>query len=128
MKPLNIMVVDDSKIIRKKLTAMFDAIGHKVVCEASTGVEAIKQYNSYKPDLVTMDITMPEMSGIEAVERIVKSNSKALIVMVTSHGQEQMVIEAIKAGAIGYLIKPFKQEKVVEQVNKVINEFLPAHL
>ena len=124
MKSLNIMIVDDSAIIIKKLKKIIEQLGHNVVAEANTGLQAILRYGKYNPDLVTMDITMPKMDGIEAVKQIKNEYEDALIVMVTSHGQEQIVINAIKAGAIGYILKPFKKDKIIEQIDIVINEFL----
>lgn len=121
--PLKILVVDDSAIIIKKLKRIIEELGHEVVGEARTGLEAIEVYRSLNPDLVTMDITMPEMNGIEAVKQIKMDFAEALIVMITSHGQEQMVIDAIRAGAKGYIIKPFKKEKIKEEIDNIIKEF-----
>jgi len=87
---LKILVVDDSLIIRKKITKLSAELGHKVVYGAKNGQEAIEKYKELKPDLVTMDITMPDMDGIEAVKHIINEDSEAKIIMVTSHGQEDM--------------------------------------
>ncbi len=118
------MVVDDSTITIKKLTQIIEELGHKVIVVAKDGKYAFDTYEQFTPDLVTMDITMPEMDGIEAVKQIKETFKDALIMMVTSHGQEEMVMDAIKAGARGYVIKPFKKEKVEEQINKIIEKFL----
>lgn len=123
MTSLNIMVVDDSAITIKKLTRMIEELGHSVVQVARTGRDAVEQYKLVNPDLVTMDITMPDMDGIEATRQIRSQYKDALIIMVTSHGQEQMVIDAIEAGALGYVIKPVKKEKLKESIDRIMNKF-----
>lgn len=120
MDSLNIMVVDDSGITVKKLTKMLEELGHRVVRVARTGREATEAYDAVNPDLVTMDITMPDMNGIDATREICTKYKDALVIMVTSHGQEQMVMDAIEAGALGYVIKPFKKEKIRETISKVM--------
>ncbi|MCX6076956.1 MAG: response regulator [Campylobacterales bacterium] len=122
-KMLKILIVDDSLIIRKKITTIVEKLGHEVVGEAKTGQEAIEIYESAKPDLVTMDITMPDMNGITAVKHIVEMDKNAKIIMVTSHGQEDMVIDSIKAGAVGYLLKPITDEKLAEIIGEVFLEY-----
>ncbi len=123
MTALRIMVVDDSNITTKKLGKMLEELGHDVVHTANTGSQAVDDYASVKPDLVTMDITMPDMDGIEATKRILAQDKDALIVMITSHGQEQMVIEAIEAGAKGYVLKPVNKEKLGEHLNQIIARY-----
>ncbi|MBG0776768.1 MAG: response regulator [Desulfovibrionaceae bacterium] len=123
-RKLNVMVVDDSSITLKKLTKMLEELGHKVTCSAKTGTDAVTAYRAEKPDLVTMDITMPDMDGIEATRRILAEDGDALIVMVTSHGQEQMVMDAIDAGAKGYVLKPVKSERLQETIDKIVEKFL----
>ncbi len=118
MSTVDIMIVDDSPIIRQKLTVMLEQIGYRVVQTAATGKEAIAAYRNQRPDLVTMDITMPDMDGIEATRAIIGEFPDAKIVMVTSHGQEKMVLEALKAGAKGYVIKPFQPHVVYEAIQK----------
>lgn len=120
MEPLKILVVDDSLITVKKLSGMLNLLGHKVVMTAGTGSEALAAYDSCIPDLVTMDITMPDMDGIEATRLIRERHPDARIVMVTSHGQERMVLDALKAGAKGYVLKPFRQEKLQEVIQESI--------
>ncbi|ADH85375.1 response regulator [Desulfurivibrio alkaliphilus] len=129
MTNLEIMVVDDSALTIKKLGAMLEQLGHQVSKTCKSGMEAVETFKYLKdkglprPDLVTMDITMPEMDGIAATSRILAMDPDALIIMVTSHGQEQMVIEAIEAGAKGYVLKPFKIEKLKESINQVITRY-----
>ncbi|MFA6195075.1 MAG: response regulator [Sulfurimonas sp.] len=120
---LKILIVDDSLIIRKKITTIVEKLGHKVVGQATTGQEAIDIYENVQPDLVTMDITMPDMNGITAVKHIMKINTNAKIIMVTSLGQEDMVIDSIKAGAIGYMLKPITDEKLAEIIGEVFLEY-----
>ena len=125
MKKLKILVVDDSLITVKKLAAMLTQMGHQVVRTAATGKEALEAYKECTPDLVTMDITMPDMDGIKSTRLIRSRFPEAVIVMVTSHGQEKMVLDALKAGAKGYLLKPFKQDKLQELVDSMIKRFYP---
>ncbi len=120
MDDLNILVVDDSPIITRKLTMMVELLGYKVVKTAATGKEALLAYRTCRPDLVTMDITMPEMDGIEATRLILAEFPEAKIVMVTSHGQEKMVFDALRAGARGYVLKPFDSHKVNEAIQKAL--------
>lgn len=117
MKYLQILVVDDSLITVKKLSSMLGLLGHKVIMTAASGKEALEAYGECKPDLVTMDITMPDMDGIEATKLIRERFPDANIIMVTSHGQEKMVLDALKAGAKGYLLKPFRLEKLKEVID-----------
>jgi len=114
------MVVDDSGITGKKLSKMLEGLGHSVVHISKTGKDAVDNYGTVKPDLVTMDITMPDMDGIEATRLIMAEHDNPLIVMVTSHGQEQMVMDAIDAGAKGYVLKPVKVEKLQESIEKAV--------
>jgi len=123
MKSLTFMVVDDSSITIKKLIKMLEESGHKVVFVAGTGQQAVDNYSMYMPDMVTMDIAMPDMDGIEATKRILEQHKDALIIMVTSHGQEQMVMDAIDAGAKGYVLKPVKKEKLKEHIEQVFEKY-----
>lgn len=118
MDSLDILVVDDSPIIVRKLSMLLEVLGYRVAGTAATGKEAIAAYKACKPDVVTMDITMPDMDGIEATRAIMGEFPNAKIIMVTSHGQEKMVLDALKAGAKGYVLKPFQQHKVYEAIQK----------
>ncbi|MDX1452154.1 MAG: response regulator [Oleiphilaceae bacterium] len=124
MISLNIMVVDDSPITIKKMRKLLEDLGHTVVQSCNTGKEAVECYAEVKPDLVTMDITMPDMDGITATKQIIAQDASALIMMVTSHGQQAMVLDAIKAGAKGYLLKPIKLENLRDSLNKVIDRYV----
>jgi len=101
VKKLKAMVVDDSTIMIVTITKMLNDLGNSVVALARTGVEATNKYSVYKPDIVTMDISMPDLSGIEAVKNIIAIDSKAIIIMITSQGQEQLVLKSVYAGAKG---------------------------
>ena len=122
MAPLKILTVDDSMLTLRKLEAMLDNIGHKVVGTAGTGAEALDAYRQLNPDLVTMDITMPDMNGIQATKAIKAEFSDARIIMVTSHGQEAMVRDALKAGAVGYVLKPIKPEKLKDMIGRIVDQ------
>lgn len=129
MSKQNIMVVDDSALTAKRLVAMLEQLGYEVGKICKTGLEAVQiiEYLTNKglsiPDLITMDITMPDMDGIAATRSILAMQPKALIIMVTSHGQEQMVIDAIAAGAKGYVLKPIKLEKLRDSINSVLTRY-----
>lgn len=116
---LNILIVDDSMIIRKSLTKILTEQGHKIVGEAQNGKEAIEQYSKLNPDLVTLDITMPVMNGIEALKKIKKKHPDVSAIMVTSHGEEKLVMEAIKNGAKGYVLKPIEEDKLSAAMKKI---------
>ena len=115
---LNVMIVDDSKIITRTLSKNFENMGFNIVGIAMNGQDAIEMYKKLKPDLVTMDITMPIMDGIEALKIIHEFDEKARIVMVTSHGEEKLVMDAITFGAKGYILKPITPLKVKQAIQK----------
>lgn len=120
---LKVLIVDDSLIIRKKITKIVEKLGHEVVFTAKDGQEAISSYREHKPDLVTMDITMPDMDGITAVSHIIDEDPNAKIIMVTSHGQEDMVIKSIQKGAVGYMLKPISDDKLAQAIGEVFPEY-----
>lgn len=120
MEALNIMVVDDSSLSTKRLTQILGMLGHKVVQTARTGADAVALYPSVLPDLVTMDVAMPDMDGIEAVRRILASYPDAIIIMVTSHEMDMKVVEAVNAGAKGYVRKPADKDEIERVIEKVI--------
>ena len=116
-----ILVVDDTMFMRTLLKNILFSGSHDIVGEAENGEEAVEKYKSLKPDLVTMDVVMPKMNGIEALKAIMAEDPSAKLVMCTAVGQEQMVKLAIKSGARGYIVKPFQAPKVLEEVNNVLN-------
>ncbi len=119
---LEIMVVDDSMLLRRSLTTILEKMGHTVVAQAKSGKEALELYDKHKPYLVTMDITMPVMNGIETLRQLRQKYKDAKIVMVTSHGEEKLVIDAITSGAKGYVLKPVTEDKLSEVLIKVAPE------
>lgn len=125
MRPLRVMVVDDSGLTVKKMVKLLEELGHEVAAVANTGTQAVAEYPAVAPDMVAMDITMPELNGIEATRRIMAADPDARIIIVTSHGQEQMVMDAIEAGAKGYILKPVKLEKLRETLETVAAKYLP---
>ena len=116
---LRVMVVDDAQFMRNMLKDIFVRAGHDVVAEAENGEIALELYQELKPDLVTMDIVMPRKSGIEALQDIMALNASACVVMVSALGQDSLVLEAVESGAKDFIVKPFKEEKVLEIVNRV---------
>ncbi|QMV43114.1 response regulator [Cohnella cholangitidis] len=116
-----IMVVDDAAFLRAMLKDILVKAGHEVVFEASNGQEAVEKYKSVRPDLVTMDITMPVMEGVEAVKEIRKMDPSARIVMCSAMGQRNLIIDAIKSGAKDFIVKPFQANRVVEAVENAIS-------
>ncbi|MBO2522087.1 MAG: response regulator [Clostridia bacterium] len=112
-----ILVVDDAAFMRMRLKTVLGEQGWEVL-EASNGVEAIQMYEQHKPDLVMMDITMPEMDGLTALRAIREKDPNAKVVMCSALGQESTVIEAIKSGAKDFIVKPFQPERVVDTVKK----------
>lgn len=114
-----VLIVDDAAFMRMLLKDIISKGGYEVVGEASNGAEAIEKYKEVKPDIVTMDITMPDMNGIEATKKIMEIDPNANIIMCSAMGQQMMVVEAIQAGAKDFIVKPFQQGRVVEALSKV---------
>ncbi|MFA6196060.1 MAG: response regulator [Sulfurimonas sp.] len=119
---LNILVVDDSLIIRKNVRKYITSLGHNVIGEAQNGAQAIDACKNFKPDLITMDITMPDMDGITAVKKIREFDKDVNIIMVTSHGQEEMIVSSLKAGAKGYILKPVSEEKLAKSIATIYDK------
>ncbi len=115
-----VLVCDDSAFMRMMLKKVLIENGHEIVAEAGDGKQAVQMYNQHKPDLITMDITMPSVDGIEAVRMIHDKNPLARIVMVTALGQKAIISDALKAGASAFIVKPFDPEQVMTTVNKVL--------
>lgn len=116
-----VLIVDDSPVMRNNLKTILTKGGHRVIAEAGNGMEAYIEYGRHKPDLVTMDITMPRMGGIEGVQKIIKSYPDAKIIMITALDQKNMVFSALQEGAKHYILKPFEETKVLEVITKVMN-------
>lgn len=116
-----ILIVDDASFMRMMIKDILSKNGFTILGEAENGLKAVEKYKELNPDLVIMDITMPEMDGIQAVKEIKKINSSAKIVMCSAMGQQAMVIEAIQAGAKDFIVKPFQADRVVEAVKKVLS-------
>lgn len=114
-----VLIVDDAAFMRASLRMMLEKNDFEVVGEAADGQAAVSKYLEVKPDIVTMDITMPGMDGIAAVKRIRASDPKAIIVMVSAMGQEKMIRDAIVSGAKGFIVKPFKEQHIVETLEKL---------
>ena len=107
-----VMLVDDATFMRLKLKAILTEFGHEVIGEAATGRIAIDQYRSLKPEVVLMDITMPDMNGLDALREIKKIDPQATIVMVSAMGSQEFVLDAIRAGARDFIVKPFENERI----------------
>ena len=116
----NVLIVDDASFMRMMIKDILVKNGYNVVGEADNGKNAIQKFQELHPDLVTMDITMPEMDGIQALKGIKELNPGATVVMCSAMGQQAMVIEAIQAGAKDFIVKPFQADRVLEAVKKAI--------
>ncbi len=117
----NILVVDDAAFMRMMIKDILTKNGFNVIGEAQDGVQAIEKYKELSPDLVTMDITMPEMDGITALKHIKAFNPEAKVLMCSAMGQQAMVIDAIQAGAKDFIVKPFQADRVVEAIQKALD-------
>ena len=114
-----VMIVDDALFMRNLLRDIFEPEGWEVIAEAENGLQAVEKFSIHQPDLVTMDIVMPEMGGIDAMKKILQEYPEATIVMCSALGQESMVMEAITAGARDFIVKPFQEKQVLEVVARV---------
>lgn len=114
-----ILIVDDAEFLRVRISKMLSGDGHEIV-EAENGARAVEQYKLIRPDLVLMDITMPEMDGLSALKAIRAFDSKARVIMLTALGQESVVLEAIKSGARDFIVKPFERERVINAISKIL--------
>jgi two-component system chemotaxis response regulator CheY len=115
-----VLVCDDAIFMRTMISDILNQAGYEVVGEAESGSQAVERYQQLKPDLVTMDIVMPDMGGIEAVREIMKIDPSARILMCSAMGQQALVIEAIQAGAKDFVVKPFQPSRVLEAVQRVL--------
>jgi len=121
---LKVLIVDDAIFMRKMISDILVENGMEIVGEADTGAKAVEKFMELRPDLVTMDIIMPEMNGIDAVRKIMEFDSQAKVVMCSALGQQALVQEAITAGAKDFLIKPFNAARVVEVIAKVFSQVM----
>ena len=117
---VKVLIVDDAAFMRMMIKNILSKSGYDIVGEAENGVQAVAKFKELKPDLVTMDITMPEMDGITAVKEIKKLDPTAKIIMCSAMGQQAMVIDAIQAGAKDFIVKPFQPNRVLEAVQKEV--------
>lgn len=115
-----VLIVDDASFMRMMIKDILQKNGFEVVGEASNGIEAVNLYKKEKPDVVTMDITMPDMDGIEAVKEIKIFDPAAKVIMCSAMGQQSMVMDAIKSGAKDFIVKPFQADRVLEAIRKVV--------
>ena len=116
----NILICDDAAFMRMMIKDILTKNGYNVAGEAENGMKAVEKYKEDSPDLVLMDITMPEMDGIQALKEIRKNDAGAKVIMCSAMGQQAMVIESIQAGAKDFIVKPFQAERVLEAVKKVV--------
>ena len=115
-----VLIVDDAAFMRMMVKDILSKNGYEIVGEAENGMKALEKYQELKPDLVTMDITMPEMDGITAVKEIKKVDPAAKVVMCSAMGQQAMVIEALQAGARDFIVKPFQADRGLEAIRKAV--------
>jgi two-component system chemotaxis response regulator CheY len=116
---VKVLVVDDAAFMRITIKNTLTKNGFDVIGEAENGAVAVEKYKELKPDVVTMDITMPEMSGLDALKAIVNHDAAAQIIMVSAMGQEAMVRDAVLSGAKGFIVKPFKEEGLISALKKI---------
>lgn len=116
----NVLICDDAAFMRMMIKDILTKNGYDVVGEAENGLRAVEKYTELKPDLVLMDITMPEMDGIQALKKIREMDAGACVIMCSAMGQQAMVVEAIKSGAKDFIVKPFQADRVIEAVKKVV--------
>ena len=115
-----ILIVDDAAFMRMMIRDILTKNGYEVVGEAQDGAQAVERFKELKPDLITMDITMPEMDGIAALKEIKKIDGNAKVIMCSAMGQQAMVIDAIQAGAKDFIVKPFQADRVIEAIKKTL--------
>lgn len=116
-----VLIVDDLAFIKLIIKDTLEKTGFEVAGEASNGVEAIEQYKRLQPDIVLMDITMPKMDGIQALQEIIKIDSQAKVIMCSALGQQKLIIQSIQLGAKDFIVKPFKPERIVGAIKKALN-------
>lgn len=115
-----ILIIDDSKMSRRMLRSVLEGIGHEIVGEAGNGEEGLALYKELSPEVVTMDITMPEMDGIKCLKEIMQADPEAKVLMVTAAGQASKLMEALKSGAKDFICKPYEPEQIINAVKEVL--------
>lgn len=115
-----ILIVDDSALSRKKLRAILEQAGHEISGEACDGAEAYEKYQALSPDLVTLDITMPNVDGISVLKKIMADYPQAKVVMITALGKGDKILEALNAGAKNYIAKPFEDDQLISSINDAL--------
>lgn len=118
----NILICDDTEFMRALLTKIVESVGHTVVGQASNGALGVDMYLDYRPDLVLMDLTMPEMDGVVAIKYIMDADPDAKIIVVSSVGTEKMITDALRLGAVDYVLKPFNDEKILQCIEKYVGD------
>ena len=118
-----ILIVDDAAFMRMMIKDILTKNGYEIAAEAENGQKAVEKYQETNPDLVLMDITMPEMDGIQALKKIKEVDAGAKVIMCSAMGQQAMVIEAIQSGAKDFIVKPFQADRVLEAVKKVVGQY-----
>lgn len=114
-----VLIVDDAAFMRISIKSMLTKNGYEIIGEAENGLVGVEKYKELEPDIVTMDITMPEMNGLDALREIIKINPAAKVIMVSAMGQEAMVRDAIISGAKGFIVKPFKEDGIISALKKL---------
>lgn len=115
-----VLIVDDAAFMRMAIKNILVKHDYEVVDEAENGLIGLNKYKELKPDLVTMDITMPEMTGLEALKEIIAYDPNAKVVMLSAMGQQQLIMEAIRSGAKSFIVKPFKEDHVIQTLSKIL--------
>lgn len=114
-----VLIADDAQFMRISLRRILEKNGYEVVAEAADGIEAVAKYKALNPDIITMDITMPNMNGIDAIKEIKKIKKEANIIVISAMGNMSCVYDAVAAGACGFIVKPFKEDDVLKNLNKI---------
>lgn len=115
-----VLIVDDVAFVRQTLSEILTEAGYQVIAEAADGQQAVEMYRKHRPDVVTMDVVMPNMSGIEATRKLLKAEPSARVIMVTAMGQENLIMEAINSGARDYITKPFSADLILKTLERVL--------
>ncbi len=116
---MKILIVDDAAFLRMTLKHILTQLGHNIIGEACDGYDAIKSYKELKPDLVTLDITMPHMDGLEALRGILEYDKNANVIMCSAMGRNDFVMDALKVGAKGFIVKPFVEDDIIKEISRI---------